>query len=275
MEEQFDLDAYLDRIGYSGKRTPELDTFIELHRLHVQTFPFENINSLMGWPVSLDIMSLQSKFLVDGRGGYCYEQNLLFKAVLEALGFTVTGLAARVMMDRPPESRPPRSHMLLKVDLDGTSYIADTGFGGMSLATPIRLVADEIQTTSHETRRLIKDSDEYIMQAEVRGEWKTLYRFGLAPYFLSDYEVYNWYICSHPNSHFTKGLIVARVAPTGRYTLRNNDLAFHDLKGETERKLLTTADDLRNALKDIFLIKIPDDDQFEQRLRTFAAAESV
>lgn len=268
MTGSFDLDAYLGRIGYSGSLAPTAETLTDLHRRHVMTFPFENINTLMGWPVPLDIDSLQSKFVAGGRGGYCFEQNLLFKAALEAIGYKVTGLAARVLINRPPDSNPPRSHMLLRVDVDETPYIADTGFGGNTLTEPIRLEADTIQTTSHDARRLLAAEGEYTLQSQIRGEWQTLYRFGLSPNFLSDYEVSNWYICSHPDSHFTKGLVAARVTPTGRFALRNNEFAVHHLEGGTERRVLSTVSELRATLEEEFLLTLPESEELHQKLHS-------
>lgn len=268
MAEPFDLHGYLDRIGVSGEVAPTYETLVELHRRHVMTFPFENINPLMGWPVPLDMGSLQTKFITDGRGGYCYEQNLVFKAALEAIGFQVNGLAARVMIARPHDSPPPpRTHMLLRVDIDGQSYLADTGFGGNTLSSPIRLEADTVQSTSHDRRRLVYEDGEYTMQVEIHGEWRTLYRFPLVPYHLSDYEVCNWYVSTNPRSHFTKMLAVARVTPTGRYTLRNNDFAEHSLDGTTHRRLIPTLDELLATLKEVFLLNVPKCEDLDKRLQ--------
>src|SRR5437762_664654 len=120
----FDLDAYCDRIGFSGQRSPTLETLRGVHLHHTETIPFENLNPLLGWPVHLDAASLQQKLIHSGRGGYCYEQNLLFRYALETIGFKVTGLAARVMWNMPDDVVPPRTHMLLRIDLEGHTYIA-------------------------------------------------------------------------------------------------------------------------------------------------------
>ena len=136
----FDLDAYLDRIKYSGPRTATIETLQAIHALHPAAIPFENLNPLLGWPVALDVESLQAKLVSAGRGGWCFEHNTLFRCALEALGFSVTSLAARVLWGATPGSPiGPRSHMALLVDLDGVPYIADVGFGGNVLTTPLRL----------------------------------------------------------------------------------------------------------------------------------------
>src|SRR4249920_3430118 len=91
------LDEYFQRIGHTGPRSPTLDTLRALHLRHTTTIAFENLSPLLGWPVHLDIESLHQKLVRDGRGGYCFEQNLLFSHALRALGFRVAGLAARVL----------------------------------------------------------------------------------------------------------------------------------------------------------------------------------
>lgn len=270
MTTHFDLDAYIERIGYTGERAPNLTTLRSVHWLHATTFPFENISTLMRWPVPLDTQSLQKKMVQEGRGGYCFEQNLLLQTALMALGFNVTGLSARVLSDQTSSHLRPRTHMMLHVDLDGDEFIADGGFGGMTLTEPIRLQPEIVQMTSHERRKLTREDGEWIMQAQTTGGWRTLYRFSLLPHLLPDYEVANWYICTHPNSQFTKGLTVARPTPNGRYTLRNNDFAEHDLNGRTVRTRLTTATALRTALEHIFLIRLPDSPELAATLQRLA-----
>src|SRR5262249_51271967 len=159
------------RIGYSGSNSPTLETLRGLHLHHALAIPFENLNPLLGWPVQLDSVSLQHKLIEQGRGGYCYEQNMLFKHALEAIGFKVTGLAARVCWNIPEGVQPPRTHMLLRVDLDGQPYISDVGFGGLTLTAPLRLEFDTEQPTPHEVFRLIDERGEFTLQASIAGQW--------------------------------------------------------------------------------------------------------
>ncbi len=208
-----DLDAYFKRIGYEGVRKPTLDTLLAIQLRHTESIAFENLNPLMEWPVRLDLESLQQKLVRDGRGGYCFEQNLLLKHVLDALGFRVTGLAARVLWNMPEGTVPPRSHMLLLVDLDGGRYVVDAGFGGVTLTDPLRLEIDIEQATPHEPFRLVKTDEEFIEQVNIDGYWVSLYRFSLAEQLLPDYEMANWYISTHPDSRFVTGLLAARPAP--------------------------------------------------------------
>src|SRR5579862_105740 len=107
-----DLTAYFGRIGFSGpaRPAPTLDTLRALHLLHPQAIPFENLDVLIGRPVLLDLESIQRKLIANRRGGYCYEHNLLFRSVLEALGFRVRGFAGRVLWGREAPDMPARTH---------------------------------------------------------------------------------------------------------------------------------------------------------------------
>ncbi len=267
----FDVEAYLDRIGYTGSRFPTLDTLQEIHLRHAQTIPFENLNPLLRWPVRLDSRWLQQKLIRDGRGGYCFEHNLLLKDALTTLGFEVSGLAARVLWNAPEGAIRPRGHMLLLVDLDDKAYIADVGFGGMTLTAPLRLQPEIEQATPHEPFRLIARRSDFTLQASVAGTWKALYRFDLQEQYLPDYEVSNWYLSNHPDSHFVTGLIAARPGRDRRTVLRNSELTVHHLNGPTERHGLTRAADLRAALEEVFHVRVPDAPELDAALERLVA----
>ena len=228
MQQAFDLSAYFARIGYDGPATPRLDTLREIHRLHPQAIAFENLNPLLHWPVPLDMQSLQHKLVTQRRGGYCYEHNLLLKHALEHIGFTVAGLAARVLWNHPEDAIRPRTHMLLQVDIEDEIWIADVGLRrpDADCAAAARR-AHVPQTTPHEPFRVTRLSGDYALQAEVRDTWRTLYRFDLQEQVLPDYEVTNWYLSNHPESHFVRRLIAARTEPQRRYALLDNELAVH------------------------------------------------
>jgi N-hydroxyarylamine O-acetyltransferase len=116
------LEGYLRRIGYDGARAPTLETLRAVHLRHALTIPFENLDPLMRRPVRLDLATLEQKLVRSGRGGYCFEHNLLFKAALDALGFDAAGLAARVMWNLPDGVTLPRTHMLLRIAIGGQDY---------------------------------------------------------------------------------------------------------------------------------------------------------
>ena len=266
MQNDFDLGAYFERIGYDGPATPQLETLRELHRLHPQAIAFENLNPLLHWPVRLDIPSLHQKLVLQRRGGYCYEHNLLFKHALERIGFRTSGLAARVLINQTEDAVRPRTHMLLQIDVEDEIWIADVGFGGMTLTAPLRLVEHVPQTTPHESYRLTRMGGDYVLQAKVRDAWRTLYRFDLQEQVLPDYELTSWYLSNHPESRFVVNLIAARTEAQRRYALLNNELAIHELNGETVRRSLKGAAVLRETLRDTFGIAVPGNAELDAKL---------
>jgi len=253
-----DLDAYLQRIGHDGDRAPTLETLRALQLRHAESIPFENLDPLLKRPILLDPASLQRKLIHEERGGYCFEQNLLLRDVLRQLGFRVAGLSARVLWNAPEGAIRPRTHMLLLVDLNGSPHIVDVGFGGQAPTAPLRLEANVEQATPHGLYRLIRSGVDHTLESKVLGEWKPLYQFDLQEQETVDYEVANWYVSTHPSSHFLHNLFVARAAPGRRHALLRNELATHHLAGESERRTLTTSAEIREALVTIFGINLAD-----------------
>ncbi len=139
--------------------------------------------------------------------------------------------------------------MLMRVDIEGRSYIADVGFGGVTLTAPLELRPEIEQPTPHEPFRLMPSGEEFVLQARLGHAWRSLYRFTLQEQLLADYEMANWCVSCHPKSRFVNGLIAARPASDRRFTLENNDFAVHYLRGGTERRTLTTASELRDVLE--------------------------
>jgi N-hydroxyarylamine O-acetyltransferase len=266
MQVDLDLDAYFARIGYDGAAAPHIETLREIHRLHPQAIAFENLNPLMHWPVRLDLRSLQQKLVTQRRGGYCYEHNLLLKHVLERIGFRVVGLAARVLLNQAEDAVRPRTHMLLQVDIEDEMWIADVGFGGMTLTAPLRLVEQVEQSTPHEPFRLTRLFGDYALQADVRGAWRTLYRFDLQEQVLPDYELTSWYLSNNPESHFVQRLIAARTGERRRYALRDNELTVHELGRESVSRSLQNAAELREVLNETFGIAVPESAELDAKL---------
>lgn len=262
-ESAFDLGAYLDRIGYAGERAATPDVLKELHFRHPQAIPFENLDPFLGNAVDVDLPTLQAKLVRGGRGGYCYEQNLLLKHALEALGFSVSGLAARVLWGRPEDALTPRTHMLLKIELDGRTWMADVGFGGLTQTAPLLLEPGVVQQTPHEPFRIVEKDGYYHAQAEVGGEWRTLYRFDLSDHHEADYAISSYYLSTSPASHFVTGLIAARALPDRRYALAGNRLTVHHLGGPSKRREIETAGELADTLEESFGIRLPGRPGFE------------
>ncbi|WP_106477640.1 arylamine N-acetyltransferase family protein [Phytohalomonas tamaricis] len=262
-----DLDAYFSRIGYAGPHTATLDTLRAIHLCHTQTIAFENLDPLLEQPVRLDLESLQRKLITDARGGYCFEHNTLLQHALETLGFRVKGLAARVLWNAPQET-PPHTHMLLSIDLDEGHYIADVGFGGMTLTAPLRLQSGEEQETPHETFRL-QDTVHggYLLQVRLIDGWRTLYQFDLQPQHPADYTMYNFYVSHYPESRFVHHLIAARPGVGHRYALLDNTLTVYPLGGEHETRRIDSVFELRMILEDTFGLRLPDTSMLDARLK--------
>lgn len=152
------------------------------------------------------------------------------------------------------------------LDLDAGPHVVDVGFGGMTLTGPLRLVPDVEQATPHEPFRLVRAGEDFVMQARVRDAWKSLYRFDLQAQYLPDYEVTNWYLSHHPDSHFISSLTAARTEPDRRFALRNNELAVHHLDGGTERRVLASAVELREVLDGQMGLTVPDHPEVDAAL---------
>lgn len=266
MAGEFELDAYLRRIGWHGAVAPDPATLRGLAIAHVAAIPFANLDPLFGRPVPLDLGALQQKLVHDGRGGYCFEQNLLFEAALRAIGFEVSGLIARVLWGHPEDAQTPQSHMLLRVELAGESWLADVGFGGHVLAGALRLQPDLAQATGHEPFRLLRRDAEWRMQSLAHGQWRTLYRFELRPTPMIDYVVANHYVSTHPASRFVGNLILGRTPPDRRLSLLNREFTVRRVGHEPERRRLRDVAELREVVEREFLLRIPAGADVDRRL---------
>ena len=214
---------------------------------------------------SADLESLQHKLIRSRRGGYCFEHNGILLAALRALGFQVTGLAARVVWNQPDDTIPPRSHMVLRVALEDGIHIADVGFG-MSPTAPLRLQPGLEQRTPHESFRLLHSDGHFTLQCRLKEEWTSFYRFDLQEQVPIDYQVANHYVSTWPSSHFVQSLIAARATPEGRYGLRNNRLSIHRLHGQSAQRVLASAAEMAAVLDELFGIAVPDERAFAATL---------
>lgn len=220
-----DLDAYFLRTGYTGGREPTLSTLSGIVLAHTRAIPFENLDVLLGRPILLDNAALVQKLVRDRRGGYCFEQNGLLLHVLESLGFDVAPISARVRIGRPREVTPPRTHVFLRVEIEGVSWLADVGVGALSPTAPLRLHHDGAQPTPHETRRVVHEGGMYYHQVLLGSEWADVCEFTLETMPLIDREVASWFTAAHPRSHFRNRLLVALAGPPGhRLTLLDKEL---------------------------------------------------
>jgi N-hydroxyarylamine O-acetyltransferase len=242
-----DLAAYLARIGYDGPLEPSLGTLRALHDRHASSVPFENLDIQLGGPIRLDLPSLHDKIVTRRRGGYCFEQNTLFAAVLRELGFRVTTLLARVRY--MTTEILPRTHMLMRIDVDDGTFIADVGFGGHGLMEPLRLAPGVEQSQYLDTYRLNDEGGgRYGLEARLDGAFAPLYAFTLEEGYPVDYELANYYTSTHPTSRFVQSVIVTRATHEARYSVRNRDYSIR--RGDTvERRTLATDAELFAVLE--------------------------
>jgi N-hydroxyarylamine O-acetyltransferase len=252
-QDNFDQNAWLDRIGYEGPRAPVLETLRRVVEAHSAAISYESIDVLLDRPPKLDLGSLQRKMIAGGRGGYCFEQNMLFRGGLRSLGFDVTSLQARVVRGLAINAPRPMLHMVLQVNLPEGLFLADVGFGNLAPTAPLKLSPDLEQDTPHEVMRFIRMGDELTLQSRLGDRWEHIYRVVLLPRVDAEYEICNWYTASHPDSPYRSNLIAARPGPgKTRITLFNARLNVRHANGDVERRLLAEGSEYRDVLAETF-----------------------
>ncbi|WP_077035651.1 arylamine N-acetyltransferase [Pelomonas sp. KK5] len=244
MDEDDLLAAYARRTGCGDLCAGTAPTLATLQRLithHAAAIPFENIEVLCGRVPKLDLPALRRKLLDSRRGGYCFEQNTLFMAVLRALGFAVLGLEGRVRAGVPADVETGRTHMALAVEAEGRTWLVDVGFGALAPQRPLPLEAG-----GHEEHRLVEAGDgELLLQARTFEGWTDAYRLMPGRPRPIDYELGNWWVATHPSALMGRCLLVARsLDDGGRMTLFNRRLTIRQpLDGAPiERELRTDAE---------------------------------
>jgi N-hydroxyarylamine O-acetyltransferase len=252
--DRLDLDAYLERIAYAGALAPQADTLSALHRAHAATIPFENLDIVLDRAIELDLDSVQDKLVRRHRGGYCFEHNLLFAAVLERLGYAVTRLAARVQ----PGRSGARTHMLLRVLADGRPWLADVGFGA-SLLEPLPLASTTARQGGWTYRLRHAPGEAWLLQKGDPHGWADMYSFTLEPQRPIDYVVYNHYTATHPRSPFVGQLVALRTEPNVQHALRGRQLTTTRADGTTETVHLAH-DELPDVLAELFGISLEPDE---------------
>src|SRR5262245_14716557 len=259
--EGFDQDAWLARIGYSGPRAPTLETLQMLIAQHSTSIAYESIDILLDRPPKLDLASLQDKMIFGGRGGYCFEQNMLFRGGLRSLGFKVTSLQARVVRGLAIDAPRPMLHMVLHLELPEGPYLADVGFGNLAPTAALKLVPHVEQETPHEVMRFIAMGDELTLQSKLGDRWEHIYRVVSLPRVDAEYEIANWFTGTHPESPYRSNMIAARPGPNRtRLTLFNARFNVRHASGEVARRMLKGEDEFRSVLAVRFGLRLSDTD---------------
>ncbi|MEU0685544.1 arylamine N-acetyltransferase family protein [Streptomyces uncialis] len=267
-----DLDAYFDRIGWTGGRAPTADTLRALNRAHVRGIPFENLEPVLLSAPSIDLADITAKLVRSRRGGYCYEQNTLFAAVLRALGFSVTGLAARVVQGARPGAIRPRTHMTLLVEVPGEPgrYLADVGFGSEGgLLEAVPLVVGTVTVGADGRRHRLVQPERtgplatWLLQAREVGaaetaDWDGQYSFTEEPFEQTDFDVANWHVATNPRSPFSGTVHVQRTFPDRHLRLAGRELTEKFADGRERRVVRVADEELLKVLADDFGIELPE-----------------
>lgn len=249
------LDEYFKRIGLTAAGPADLDTLHRLHAAHVTAIPFENLDILLGCGISLNADRLRDKLIARRRGGYCFEQNTMFLAVLRELGFRATAMEARVRAGST--ILRPRTHMVLVVELNGEPWLADVGFGGDGLFEPIPMTGETPVLSSGVRHRVVTEGDLRVLQMRRAADWEDQYAFAIQPVHPVDFEVANWYTSTYPQSPFVRTLTAQRTTRDVRYILRYPTYTEIRQSGIQSREISRT--ELMPLLRDVFLIELPDD----------------
>lgn len=230
-----DVSAYLERIDYHGPLTPAAETLHRLHVAHLLAVPFENLSIHASEPIVLDDESLYDKVVQRRRGGFCYELNGLFAALLRELGFHVEMLSAAVAKPAG-EFSPDFAHMALLVTL-GERWLADVGFGD-SFIEPLLLDERAEQTQGPRAYRIEEDGGRLVLlRRDAGGAWEPQYRFGLEPHAFADYAEMCRFHQTSPESHFTRSRVCSRLTSDGRVTLSGARLITTRGSEKVEREL--------------------------------------
>jgi N-hydroxyarylamine O-acetyltransferase len=251
-----DVKAYLERINYSGPLAPDAETLRALHVAHLQSVPFENLSIHAGEPIVLEDEALFAKIVGHARGGFCYENNGLFAALLRALGFEVSMLSAEVANAEGGFSLP-FDHMTLLVTLE-QRRLADVGFGD-SFVEPLLFDERGKQVQGRHAYRITHEGDYFVMARRDAGGgvWKAQYRFTLQPHTYEDYAERCQYQQTSPESHFTRERICSRATPEGgRVTLSGMRFIETDARGERRERLLSNEEEYAAVLREHFGIEI-------------------
>lgn len=265
--DSFDLDAYLGRIGLPAAPSADAAGLVRLHEAHLRAIPFENIDVLLDRPPLLASAALQHKLVTRRRGGYCFEQNGLFLLALAAAGFQPRPHLARVLFNRALPG--PRSHQFLTLSLGGRDWLADVGFGGPGLFSPLPLEAGRVDMQNGVRFRLHPDPAlGMILQRGRDDGWMDLYAFAEETCLPADIEMGNHFTATSAQSPFRRTLVCARTTISGRVTLNGARLAvFEDGGGDS--RLLADAQELGEALASQFGLSL--DPESLARLAPFLA----
>lgn len=257
--DDIDLQAYLQRIDYTGPLDPTFDLLTALVERHLANIPFEAIDVMLGRGVDLDPATIDGKLLDGHRGGYCFEHASLMRRALRATGFSVRQNLGRVWnhgsLDGPA---PAATHACLKVEADGQAWLVDVGFGGNTPDQPLAWQPGIAQATRFNTWRLVETRDGLRLESRLRDAWSPLYEILDFHWQPMDFVVANHYTSTFPTSHFRHTLKAARTETDMRTTLIGNRLRQRKPDGTHSESTLDIAG-LADALATRFGLPVTED----------------
>ncbi len=221
MANTFDLDAYLSRIDYTGPRTPTYETLAAIIAAHVANIPFETFDVFLGRRIGLDIEGVQDKLVTARRGGHCVEHGNLMYAALHTIGFSLIRHSARVILFAP-RHLAARQHMFLSVTIDGAAYVIDPGFGLFACPFPIPLDGTPVPS-SNPTHKLVREGDDWVLCVTRNGTETRAWISTMEEEYPVDFEMLEYYLCTHPASFYVHNLVASAVTKEGRVTIINQD----------------------------------------------------
>ena len=287
---------------------PDLENLKRLQLAHLTQYPFQSLTTLIDRSVDLEDSSIYDKLIERRAGGYCYELNGLFLALLRHLGYEARIITGVVTIGNQLERHNARTHMAIMVTIDSQNYLVDVGYGGLVPSAPLLFTYNQkdnnnknnnnqnpsqIQTTPHGRYKIIKDEsfenqienpilphaqvnyERYILCCEVKSEWQMLYVFDLLPQIRIDMVVGSWYISTYPNSPFKRRLMASRLDDDGvRHTLLNHKYQRHQVGKPSQSSILASVDEVLTQLKQVFLIDIADELTASERQKLMVFLEN-
>jgi len=271
-----DLDRYLARIGMENRPEATPEGLAVLQAAHRQAIGFENLDIPLGRGIRIDGVSVFDKLVAKERGGYCFEQNRLYADALTALGIANRPLLARVRLGNPMGITPPRTHVLLLVELDGRQWIADAGFGG-SFVPPLPLEDGAEATTADGAGHRLRKTGiagslvgEWLLEragpasatdgrSAPHDDWQPQYTFDLGEVAPDDLEQGNHWTSTRPDTRFTTLRVASIALPEGFAALTDRQMTVYS-GGTSETRTIADVADYARTLREVFRIALAEED---------------